>query len=216
MWKHLLLHIWKKPAARQKKVKLLQISKLFMQNSSCSINCIQTSMSKVLNLKWLCGPAERSSSNLLKCLFLSVWWSFSSAHMHYFNFLNDVQCPALSIDIKRWNLSDFLCQHKRKCTSLKPIINNCFPLWLLMCNMLMQLLAKAWLTSNLRQADWCAVSYRHPCRYQFPFLVSPRACYHLQKRSREIKRKLKAVPRRTPLNEDLQFSMTEVWSLPWP
>ena len=47
MWKHLLLNIWKMPAARQKKVRLLQISKLFMQNSSCPINCVQTSMSEV-------------------------------------------------------------------------------------------------------------------------------------------------------------------------
>lgn len=35
MWKRLELHIWKTPTARQKKVKLLQISKLLMQNSSC-------------------------------------------------------------------------------------------------------------------------------------------------------------------------------------
>ena len=43
MWKHLLLHIWEMAAGR----KLLQISKLFMQNSSCPINRIQTSLNKV-------------------------------------------------------------------------------------------------------------------------------------------------------------------------
>lgn len=38
MWKHLLLHIWKLPAPRQKSE---IVSKLFMQNSSFSINCTQ-------------------------------------------------------------------------------------------------------------------------------------------------------------------------------
>lgn len=48
MWKRLALHIWKAPTARQKKVELLQIFKLLMQNSSCPTqNCIQTAMSNV-------------------------------------------------------------------------------------------------------------------------------------------------------------------------
>lgn len=38
MWKHLLLHIWKLPAPRHMGE---IVSKLFMQNSSCSINCTQ-------------------------------------------------------------------------------------------------------------------------------------------------------------------------------
>lgn len=80
MWKHLLLHIWNAPAARHKKVKLLQISKLFMQNSSCSINCIQTSMSKRWPARTETNVWSRRvgvSPDLFMTLFLGVWRSLT-------------------------------------------------------------------------------------------------------------------------------------------
>lgn len=56
----------------RRKSNCCKFSKLFMQNSSCSINCIQTSMSKVdqWGIKWVCGPVALETVELFKCLFL--------------------------------------------------------------------------------------------------------------------------------------------------
>lgn len=90
MWKRLVLHIWKTPNARQKKVKLLQIFQLLMQNSSCPTQIAS-------KLRWEMSREKKEHlhfQNSFKVLFemlpsvSEIWTLQIYVHKEFCNILN--------------------------------------------------------------------------------------------------------------------------------